>query len=65
MLTLLDVDAIIGIQPTGDVFDPIQQDKCTIIFSSKRDSYIIFIADHFETQTKDVLDEKHIAFLTL
>lgn len=63
--TLFDVVVITGLWPTSDVFDPTQQDKCTISFDSKWASYNVFIVVHFETQIEDMSNEEHIAFLTL
>ena len=57
--TLLDVAAITGLKPTGDIFD---QDICEsdITFDFKRAD-----ADHYNTKNEDVSDAEHIAFLTL
>jgi len=62
--TLLDVAAITGLKPTGDIFDP---DICesNITFYFKRATFDNYITDHHNTKTKDVSDEEHVSFLTL
>lgn len=45
MLTLLSIAAIIGLRTTGNIFDPTQQDECTINFSIKRTRYNNVIID--------------------
>jgi len=62
--TLLDFAAIVGLKPTGDIFDP---DICEsdITFDFKRAAFGNYITDHHNTKTENVSDGEHIAFLTL
>jgi len=62
--TLVDVAAITGLKPTGKIFDP---DNCEsdITFYFKRTTFGNYIIDHYNTETEEVSDEEHIAFLTL
>jgi hypothetical protein len=61
--TLLDVVAITGLKPTGDIFDP-DICKSNITFDFKRAAFDNYITDHHNTKVEDVSDEEHIAFLT-
>jgi len=61
--TLLDVAAITGLKPTGQTFDPEGYDS-GISFDFTRFAYSIFIKDHHDTESVEVTDKEHVAFLT-
>ena len=65
--TLLDIAAITGLKPTGEVFHceavapvPLRFD----VGDSRKPTYNNFI-DHHATSAAPVTDEEHVAFLTL
>lgn len=60
--TLLDVVAITGLKPIGEMFDP---DNCEsdFNFDFKRSTFGNYIEDHHNLDD-EVSDEEHIAFLT-
>jgi len=62
--TLLDVAAITRLKPTGETFD---LDNCVldIAFDYRIATFDNYIIDHHDTDTEEVYDEEHIAFLTL
>jgi len=61
--TLLDVAAITSLKPTGQTFDP-EGYESEISFDFKRLAYGIFIKEHHNTESAEVTDEEHVAFLT-
>lgn len=64
-LTLFNIKVITGLRPTGDNFDPNENDEDTINFNTKRASFGKYIEDHHVTYTNEVSDEEHTAFLAL
>ena len=60
--TLLDVAAITGLKPTGPTFDP-EGYESELSFNFNRFAYGIFIKEHHETESVEVTDEEHVAFL--
>lgn len=61
--TLFDVAAITGLSLLGDIFDPTLPTEAT--FSIGQDSLQNYIEDHHNKDSIEVLDKKHITFLTL
>jgi hypothetical protein len=61
--TLLDVAGITGLKPTGQTFDPDDQ-QSEFSFDFTRSAYGNFAIDHHDTLTTEVSDTEHIAFLT-
>ena len=63
MPTLFDVEAIIGLSPLGETFDPTLLTKTMFLFN--RVSLQHYIEDHHNKDSIEVSNEEHIAFLTL
>ena len=63
MPTLFDVEAITGLSPLGETFDPTLPTENT--FSFNRASLQNYIEDHHDQDSAEVSDEEHIAFITL
>jgi len=61
--TLLDVAGLTGLKPTGHTFNP-ESHESELSFDFKRFAYVIFIKEHHNTESSEVTDEKHVAFLT-
>jgi len=61
--TLLDVAAITGLKHIGETFDP-DNFSSNLHFEFTRALFGLYIKDHHETETDDVTNEEHIAFLT-
>lgn len=65
--TLLDIAAITGLKPTGEVFDCEVVTPVSLRFDvgdSRKPTYDNFI-DHHATSSGSVTTEEHVAFLTL
>src|ERR1044072_4731137 len=60
--TLLDMAAITGLRPTGQVYNPTKFKNQKEIFSFKRTGLTSFIEEHM--RIGDVTNEEHITFLT-
>lgn len=63
--TLFDIDAIAGLRPTGEAFDPNEMNEDTINFEYNKDTFTHYMSEHHNTTTDEIFDEEHIAFLAL
>lgn len=63
--TLFDIEVNIGLLPTGKYFDPNERDEDTINFDTNRANFGRYIEDYHVTNTTEVSNEEHIAFLAL
>jgi len=60
---LLDVAAITCLKPTGEIFDP-DDNSSDFYFNFKRDAFGFYIEDHHDTESEEVTEKEHVAFLT-
>ena len=61
--TLLDVDGLTSLKPSGQTFDP-ENHESDICFDFKRFAYVVFIKEHHNTESAEVTNEEHVSFLT-
>ena len=61
--TLLDVVGLTGLKPSSQTFDP-ESHESKLSFDFKQFAYGIFIKDHHNTESSEVTNEEHVAFLT-
>ena len=63
--TLFDVATIIGLRPTDETYDPsIVSEENSFDVPTKKATYSNYLSDHYKTDTNEVSDQEHIAFLT-
>lgn len=63
-LTLLDVEALNGLKPTRETFDPGTTSQ-NFKLNFKRASFIRYIEDNHVTDNEEVSDMEHFSFLIL
>jgi len=61
--TMLDVAAITRLKTTGEIFNP-DNTSSNFHFDFKRPAFGNYIKDHHNTDSEEVTDKKHVAFLT-
>lgn len=61
--TLSDMDAIMGLRPTGKNFDPTFLTSTKPVFDFDHTTYEHFIEDFYETDSEVFSDREHLTFL--
>lgn len=61
--TIFDIATITGLCPTGESFNPNENDEDTINFNTNCANFGKYIEDHHDLTTDEVFDEEYIHFL--